>query len=275
MATLPRRAAAGVARLRRPAYTGRNRCRPCTVLNAAIAVVASAAIARARSRPAGAVALALSALTIALRGYLVPGTPALTRRYAPEWALRTIGKRPPLVLPADLVPERIATETIARPLPPAFGRTWRDLIAARRGRELTAAAVAGAFGVPTAEPVPGGPAFVVGDALYRWESSAALLADVAAAEALSRWTSDWRDLDPAARRRVLVRLRKRLETCPACGGPLDAETERLDSCCTDARDVLSTTCRACGAAVVRDGREEGRRDRAAAVGVSRVDHSRK
>jgi len=82
-----------VERLGRPEYTGENRCLPCTVLNAAIAVGAAALLSR-RSRPAGGAALLAALGLIYLRGYLVPGTPTLTRRYLPESVLAAFGKRP-------------------------------------------------------------------------------------------------------------------------------------------------------------------------------------
>ena len=62
------------------------------MLNAAIAVVAAALLGR-RSRPAGGAALLAALGLIYLRGYLVPGTPTLTRRYLPESVLAAFGKR--------------------------------------------------------------------------------------------------------------------------------------------------------------------------------------
>jgi len=78
-------------RLRRPEYTGENRCLPCTILNVGIASVAAAVIAVAWP-PAGVAAFAISLAAIYLRGYLVPGTPAITQRYFPERVLRAFGK---------------------------------------------------------------------------------------------------------------------------------------------------------------------------------------
>ncbi|WP_394738934.1 hypothetical protein [Natronococcus roseus] len=80
-----------VDRLRQPEYTGENRCTPCTVLNLAITGAIGAAVAR-RSRIAGAAVVGASAAAIYLRGYLVPGTPELTKRYLPERVLRLFGK---------------------------------------------------------------------------------------------------------------------------------------------------------------------------------------
>ena len=65
-------------RLRRPEYTGSNRCRACTVVNAAVLLVV-AALVGLRSPPAAAGVGAVGAAPIALRRYLVPFTP----RFAP------------------------------------------------------------------------------------------------------------------------------------------------------------------------------------------------
>jgi hypothetical protein len=63
-------------RIRRPEYTGGNRCRPCTALNAAV-VIAASVLVGVVSPPAG-IALCLGgAALVALRGYAVPDTPRL------------------------------------------------------------------------------------------------------------------------------------------------------------------------------------------------------
>jgi hypothetical protein len=83
----------GLDRIRQPEYTGENRCTPCTVVNVAITVVGAAAVALV-SVPAAAVAAGVGLATIYFRGYLVPGTPTLTRRYFPDRLLRLFGKGP-------------------------------------------------------------------------------------------------------------------------------------------------------------------------------------
>lgn len=80
-----------VEEFRRPEYTGENRCIPCTILNLAIAAAVGLAIAR-RSSVGGAVVTAVSIAVIYFRGYLVPGTPTLTKRYLPPAVLRWFGK---------------------------------------------------------------------------------------------------------------------------------------------------------------------------------------
>ncbi len=82
-----------VEQLRQDEYTGENRCVPCTAVNLIIAVVIALAVGVAFV-PAGAVVFGLSLATIYLRGYLVPGTPTLTKRYFPDWLLAKFDKEP-------------------------------------------------------------------------------------------------------------------------------------------------------------------------------------
>jgi hypothetical protein len=87
--------------IRQPEYTGENRCTPCTVLNLAIAGGLGAVVAR-RSRLGGALTVGVSVATIYLRGYLVPGTPELTKRYLPAPVLRAFGKESEAVVHGGL-----------------------------------------------------------------------------------------------------------------------------------------------------------------------------
>jgi hypothetical protein len=97
-------------RLRRPEYTGENRCTPCTVVNTALAALLAAgagglaaAATPAGTGPvpapvpglaAGGLVLAAGLASIHLRGYLVPGTPRLTKRYFPDRVLAWFDRAP-------------------------------------------------------------------------------------------------------------------------------------------------------------------------------------
>lgn len=87
--------------LRRPEYTGENRCFPCTVVNVLIAAALGAVVSK-RSKPAAVFAVGGSLASIYLRGYLVPGTPELTKRYLPPAVLRWFGKEPEIELASGL-----------------------------------------------------------------------------------------------------------------------------------------------------------------------------
>lgn len=90
-----------VEALHQPEYTGDDRCEPCTILNLAIAAILSSLIAR-KSKLGGVLALGCSIGLIYLRGYLIPGTPTLTKRYLPPEILRWFGKDPEPVVASGL-----------------------------------------------------------------------------------------------------------------------------------------------------------------------------
>ncbi|KDE59091.1 hypothetical protein EL22_24555 [Halostagnicola sp. A56] len=90
-----------VEALHQPEYTGDDRCEPCTVLNLIIAALLSSLIAR-KSKLGGVFALGCSIGLIYLRGYLIPGTPTLTKRYLPPEILRWFGKDPEPVVASGL-----------------------------------------------------------------------------------------------------------------------------------------------------------------------------
>lgn len=86
-------------RFRQPQYTGENRCLPCTGANVVIAGVLSLAVAYAWASTigplawfAGTTVFAAGLVTVWLRGYLVPGTPELTKQHFPDRLLRLFDK---------------------------------------------------------------------------------------------------------------------------------------------------------------------------------------
>jgi hypothetical protein len=74
-----------------------------SVLNIAIAGALTVSAALLATPLAGAVVLVASLSAIYLRGYLVPGTPELTKRHAPGRLLRLFGKAPELPEPGETV----------------------------------------------------------------------------------------------------------------------------------------------------------------------------
>lgn len=88
-------------RLRQPEYTGENRCIPCTAANVVIAAAVGLAAGYVWSVAGwplawlvGTLALATGLASVWLRGYFVPGTPELTKRYFPDWLLQAFDKGP-------------------------------------------------------------------------------------------------------------------------------------------------------------------------------------
>lgn len=260
--------------LRRPEYTGENRCVPCTTVNVAIALVVAGALA-ILSPPLGALALALSAAAIYLRGYLVPGTPSLTKRYFPDRLLAKFDKGPavggvpemdgthgpdPLhEREAALDPERTLLENgVVEPcadeddlcLTESARSEWRARISGQRGGNR--AQQVAAFLETDADRVDltttDGHVIVRRDGRLaaRWESDAALLADLAGMEVLEGRVPNWERFDLEDRSQVVSGLRAFVEDCPTCEGSVSIDEETVESCCRS-RDVYAVTCDDCGA----------------------------
>ncbi len=199
-----------LARLEQSEYTGENRCYPCTAVNVALSLALATGIGAAVSPPVGVLALGVSLALVRFRGYLVPGTPTLTRRYLPERVLERFGKSP-------------TSEPTAETVTPA-----------ELERVLTAA---GTFELE-------------GRRRVRWESAAALAADAAAAAELESRIDGWNRLEADERRDLLTGLRLLRDRCPACGGLVTVTTERLEHCCRRPRTAVRAACDECGGTLV-------------------------
>ena len=255
------------ASLRRPEYTGENRCPPCTAVNVLIAVVL-AGVLLAVSFPLAAVTLAVSLAAIYFRGYLVPRTPALTERYFPERVLRWFDKSAEPA-PPDAAPnggaEPVDTETLLFDagavvecergedlcLDDAFRADWRERVAELRADDTTREDLARVLGVDpdTLVVEDYGSAFVAGfdgGRLGQWESRAAFVADIAAANELRERYPAWADVPIRDRSRTLRGLRIFLDRCPDCDGPVTMARDTVDSCCRSV-DVVAASCDACNA----------------------------
>lgn len=258
-------------RIRQPEYTGENRCTPCTAVNLFLAGVLGIALGLALRPAAGALGFALGALVVYVRGYLVPGTPTLTRRYFPPWLLRAFGKEPvgtrthQATRNGDkwdgddaLLAAGVLTDGDDPDLTEAFREDWRARMERLGDDGVRADDVAAAFGGNSADR-HGDAAFVLdGTASLRWGSKPALLADVAAAQLLAGRLDEWSGYDRDTRRSVLMGLRLCLETCPGCGGPVRTDESHVDPCCERPHLVADAVCADCGAAladaaVVADG----------------------
>jgi hypothetical protein len=261
-------------RFRQPEYTGENRCVPCTLANSVIAIVLSAVVA-AVSVPAGVGVLVLSGLAIWLRGYLVPGTPELTKRYFPDRLLAVFDKGPETrtglgtgtgadgasVDPESFDAERILLDGgVVEPceevedlcLDGGFERAWYDRMDAVRDDETAAREELArqldvdpgnvtfeAYGSATVARIDGVRA-------GQWESHAALVADLAAAHELPRRVEGWASMPTEIRSQLLGGLRIFLEDCPECGGPVFAGRETVKSCCRS-HEVIAASCEECDA----------------------------
>jgi len=233
---------------------------PCTVVNVALAAAGGVAVG-ALDPTAGVAAFVASLFVIAVRGYLVPGTPTLTRRYLPARVRRWFGKAPAgggagrsserLLLEAGvLVPD---ADGRGVQLAPSFREDWRDRVRAVRGGSLEGAFAAALDGNPDAVTVDddGESVAVYADGVVvgPWRSRAAAVADVAAWQELSALSAECARLDVEATTDVLDGLRAFVERCPVCDGPVTLERAAVDSCCASF-EVATSSCEDCGAGLV-------------------------
>lgn len=273
-------------RLRRPAYTGGNRCYPCTIVNIVIAVVLASAVLVGglylRLEVWLATGLAIGLLVaslgaIALRGYLVPGTPWLTRTYLPAPVFHWFESRKPGGGVSSPASTSTSTSSISRSndesepiedvleragvvdqcpdvddlcLVPSFERSWFERIETVRDADLDRTAIADLLGIDVeamtierfGDPVV---ARFDGRDVGQWPSRAAFLADAAAAETMPDWIDGWDDLAVDRKGHLLQATRAFLECCPACNGPVSIGEEAVSSCCRSI-PVGAVTCDACG-----------------------------
>lgn len=244
--------------VRNPEYTGENRCVPCTVVNLLIAVVL-ASIGWVLAPLVGVVVGVLGVAAIWLRGYLIPGTPTLTKRYFPDRVLAWFDKPPETYTPEELdVEEILLTEGVLvetadgtdLKVAPDFRAAWAERMRAN-DRDRDAASLAWLLDIdPDRLSVePSGEAMVArvdGEWVGQWESRAAFVADIAAATVFEDRGGTWAELPTWARSEVLGGLRLFLERCPTCTGDVVLEQTVVESCCRDI-DVVALTCQACGA----------------------------
>lgn len=242
-------------RLRQPEYTGENRCLPCTVLNVGIAAVLGILLGFVATPVAGAAALAFSLSAIYFRGYLVPGTPELTKRYLPDRVLRLFGKAPALPDPGETVDVEgylfeagVLRETTEGDLrhTESFAAAWQDGI--KDVRDDPAAAAGEVLGLDDPGVEEEGDATVVTDdgvAVADWPSRPALLADLGAVPALRARDPEWAGRDRTEQGRILSGLRLFVESCPDCGATPALGEETVESCCRRTQ-VYTYECPDCG-----------------------------
>ena len=243
-------------RLRDPAYTGRNRCVACTAVNAVLAVLATGLIGLV-SPPLAAATLVVAGIVVTLRGYLVPGTPSLTRRYLPDrvHALFEAGDVPTEDPAATLVALGVVDDPADPLLTLWFQRRHAAALSERRTDAALARYVGDALSAdPDAvafEAAPDGDGVVAtvdGDWVGAWPSRAALVAD-AATNAVLAARPAWGDFDHVVRADLAGRVRGFVDECPACDGAIVDSEGTVDSCCRSVQ-VLARSCSACDARLV-------------------------
>lgn len=252
-----------VDRLRQPEYTGENRCMPCTYTNVGIALVVSAGL-WLFWEPLAPAFLVVALAAIYLRGYLVPGTPELTKRYFPDRVLRWFDKDPvgteapvagseadfdpePVLLDAGAVEFCMDGEDLCAT--EEFETDWRREVERLREEGDLEARLADLLGADPGEvAVEERDSFCLvrrgEQSVARWESKAALLADLAAIPGLDDRYAGWDDLDVRQKGRLLNGARVFLERCPSCDGEVTFSQDTRESCCRSV-DVVALECADC------------------------------
>ena len=277
-----------IERFRQPQYTGRNRCLPCTVLNVAITIASAGFLAGAlvtvgwqpsMAGTMGLLLLGFGLATIYVRGYLIPGTPMLTARYAPDWVDRVFGEASDHPTDTDSsfdfdfdVESALSELGVVTECPDVddlcltadFAAAWRRRQSEIDPTTVSTDAITRVFDVDSARIAVAdhGSARVVrldGHRIGQWESPAAFVADLAAADVLADHDRGWHQLEWHHRGAVLNGLRLFLEQCPTCGDPVTLEQETVRSCCRSGT-VYAVTCTGCGDRIFEaepppDGRE--------------------
>lgn len=277
---MPLRPSVLLDRLRRPAYTGDDRCLPCTLVNLLIAVVVAGAVSHV-STVAAVLCLAVSLLLVSFRGYLIPGTPRLTARYVPARVLRAFDKQsssadaigdasgperlntaenvsdvdPDAVLvSAGVLEHRAGTDELS--LASEFDARWESRLGATAGepdrqREALERILGGSeASVSFLETEQGVIADADGTWVGTWPSRAALAADVAAEPLLRDAVDGWSGFDAGTRGTLLQGLRSFARSCPSCAGTITKDTEyRSISCCRSV-EYGRHRCEECGATIL-------------------------
>ena len=262
----PTRARKLLGAVRQPQYTGENRCIPCTAVNLGLAGALTGAVSLV-SLPVAVAVAGVSLASIWLRGYLVPGTPALTKRYLPDRVLAWFDKADPPAGFGVAGTDAALEGDVASFDPTAFllrGDMLLDdgtdlRLAPAFETELAERALAiDDLDTAAARMLDTSPARIrttqVGDAWrvlldeYRvgnWESRAAFVADLAAHEVLSE-RGLWDEIPDEAGGTVLASIRACLDTCPVCAGSITLGTTVVASCCRE-HEVIAATCGDCDA----------------------------
>ncbi|CQR49493.1 MULTISPECIES: hypothetical protein [Haloferax] len=254
--------------LRRPEHTGENRCLPCTAVNVAIVVVVGLAVS-VLSPVAGLVVLVGGALSVYLRGYVVPGTPSFAPQLVGAVGLAGVFDHgdegpasdrrsesldanvdPDVMLSALLNAGVLVEEEDGLFLTDDAREEWESTMATLRKTtdEELAEAVANAVPFDATVDAEFDGISLDGPSMSVWISRPQAIADVA-----TLYTVVERGVDPMVALAATEPMRMFAEVCPDCGGPVEETTTR--NCCGGTAGLYDSPehevlgCADCGAVV--------------------------
>jgi len=247
---------------KREKYTGVNRCQRCTVVNLGIAGVISV-IAWTLLPALGMTVFGLSVLLIYFRGYLVPGTPTLTKRYFPESLLSLFRKSSGSTANDSHLVDPPAIEELpfvmgtgdGIGLEPAFEEDLHEELG-RFGSDpeqaLSGLLPYDEFEVSGSEE--GEIQVVVPEEgemreIASWPNESELLVDTAILSLLAERVTNWGLLTPHQQLNTSSQVRALLESCPLCKGSLYPFEAKEETCCSIIRRA-GLECRDCGKTVL-------------------------
>ena len=256
-------------RFKQPEYTGENRCSICTVINTGIALVVASGVALV-SIPGAVAVFGISLVVIAVRGYLVPGTPTLVTflphrihhvsgpgpgpgtghesltQTDPSFDVETTLKAAAVIEDCEQVDDLCLTDS--------YRRNWHARMATLTEADAQCEQLATALSVSPdeiefEEADTGWHVYIDGVRAGGWQSEAAFVADLASEELLAERIEDWDHLSDRDSAQLLVALRSFVEECPHCGGEVVADEAVTKSCCRDDIVSVTTSCVECDSVV--------------------------
>lgn len=255
-----------VNKIQKSEYTGKNRCIVCTVINIIFAICSSVilfVLMRMIAAPYAVVtsmfSLFVFLLIIWLQGYLIPGTPTLTKHYLPPWMLSRLGKestystiqKDDKISNVDIESFLVEAGAIAPCkeiddlcLTASFADEWHDEMSALSDNvDSTPVLQEHGFDLDQSTIEKMGNTIALlqnGDKVREWPSETAVKVDVAGARVLSNRSAEWNSFNPFARSHILSALRIFLDECPN-GDPITFNEQTVDSCCST-YNVITAVC---------------------------------
>lgn len=250
--------------LQNPEYTGENRCNACTLVNLCIAFLLALPLVMFSLLMSIFVAISFISL-IYFRGYIIPGTPEITKKYFPDWLLRQFGKNTKTLddkLEDDSIVDEellfkldiVDTEGDDIDIEDEFRREWeREMkITSRKNiKRLIMVSMSQITSINTDDlsfAQTESSEWVVmknGQPISKWISKEGIIIDISSINILMEQCTEWGQLSLQEKSRVVNSLRTLVQLCPSCGGNILLNKTHQETCCTSV-EIIEVKCDDCG-----------------------------